>query len=109
MSEPVGGKSRWTLPLDPPYRAARRLLFVSELGNPCGSAFSCENRGEPDLGFRCGSASPVCYLISVLGAARRWNGMFVGCAGSGFRCGSAFPVCYLISVLGAARRFLFVT
>ena len=43
--------------------------------------------------------------MSVLGAARRWKGMFVRCAGSGFRCGSASPVCYLISVLGSARRF----
>ena len=58
-----------------------------------------------DLGFRCGSAFPVCYLISVLGAARHWKGMFVKCAGFGFRCSSAFPVCYLISVLGAARRW----
>ena len=28
MSELVGGKSGWTLPSDPPYRAARRLLFA---------------------------------------------------------------------------------
>ena len=62
-----------------------------------------------DLGFKCGSVFPVCYLISVLGAARRRKGVFVGCAGSGCRCGSASPVCYLISVLGAARHFLCVT
>ena len=44
--------------------------------------FAGENRREPDLGFRCGSASPVCYLISLgrrlsldLHAARRRLGV----------------------------------
>ena len=52
----------------------------------------------------CGSASPVCYLISVLGAARRFACENRREPDLGFRCGSASPVCYLISVLGAARR-----
>ena len=55
-------------------------------------------------GFRCGSASPVCYPISVLGAARRFACENRREPDLGFRCGSASPVCYLISVLGAARR-----
>ena len=94
MSELVGGKNRWTLPLDPPYRAARRLLFVSELGNPCGSAFSV---GALDLRW-----------ISVFHAARRrlcWN---LECSGFRVPCGSALPVCYPISVFRAARRLLVV-
>ena len=66
-----------------------------------------KNRWTPAVGSAvpCGSASPVCYLISVLGAARRFACENRREPDLGFRCGSASPVCYLISVLGAARRF----
>ena len=49
-------------------------------------------------GFRCGSASPVWDLISVLGAARRFACENRREPDLGFRCGSASPVCYLISL-----------
>ena len=106
---------RWIL------RRIRRTMrlgvscLMHELGVTCGSAFElgasdlplAENRGEPDLGFRCGSASPVCYFISLgrrlsldLHAARRrlgvvcqWIQMRLGVAWAlsvtEFRCGSA--------------------
>ena len=81
-----------SLLLDLVLGAARRWkgMFVGF----AGSSFKCGSALEKDvckvcwIQFRCGSAFPVCYLISVLGAARRWKGMFVGRAGSDFRCGS---------------------
>ena len=98
MSELVGGACGWTLALDSVYHVAQHLQFdtgswfevrLSVLG-AVGAARRSEsdwnrdrNRDWPTVSsFRCRSAFPVCYLISVLGAARRWNEMFVGCAGS---------------------------
>ena len=103
MSEPVGGKSGWTPAV--------------------GS------------GYKCGSASPVRYLISVTSAARRFqrgalnfsnpdtnaarrsepdrnrdrNRMGTGSEPDlGYQCGSASPVCDRISDISAARRLLLV-
>ena len=64
-------------------------------------------------GFRCGSASPVCYLISVLGAARRCHWLRWICVGFRYsmRLGVVFVGIWSVldSVFRAARRCLFVT
>ena len=95
MSELVGGKCGRTPAVGsavPCGSASPVCYLISVLG--AARRFACENRREPDLGFRCGSASPGCSI---------WFPHL------GFRCGSASPMCSLISVLGAARRLLFDT
>ena len=96
--------------------------------------FAGENWREPDLGFRCSSASPVCYLISLgrrlsldLHAARRrlgvvcqWIQMRLAVSSllphlaeassvTGFTCGSVSRGRRLSMDSDAARRLHFVT
>ena len=63
-------------------------------------------------GFRCGSASPVCYLISVLGAARRFPWWCRTVPDALFRAARRFLSWFWVTLdplFRAARRLLFDT
>ena len=75
MSELVGGKSRWTLPLDPVISAARRLLF--DIGSRIPMRLGVflvrtgENRISDTNAARRRFCYPFCDRFSDISAARR--------------------------------------